>query len=163
VRILTAVRRLDEATTLRGILDALADGAASENLRLAVLLVDQSERGELRVYRHHGCRPAEVPAHMAISSSVAMSQAVVKCQRVAMGAGPTPDPSTPSFLRVAPGRSGLILPLVVDRSAVALVFVEGPADTLQWGDVVEVLVRHGSARLESVTSQRTVEVLTASF
>ncbi len=70
--------------------------------------------------------------------------------------------STPRFLQIAPGRSGLILPLVVDQLAVALVFLDGAADTLKWGDVVEVLVRHGSARLESVTSQRTVEVLTAS-
>ena len=53
-------------------------------------------------------------------------------------------------------------PYVVDQSAVALVFVDGPADTPQWSDVVEVLVRHGSARLESVTSQRTVEALTTS-
>jgi hypothetical protein len=52
---------------------------------------------------------------------------------------------------------------VVDQSAVALVFVEGPADTISWGDVVEVLVRHGSARLETVTSQRTVEALTTAF
>ena len=158
-RILTAVRRLDEATTLRGILDALADGAASENLHVAVLLVD---RGELRIYRHHGFPPADVPSQMAITASVAMSQAVVKCQKVTLEEVRTPDPSTPAFLSIAPGRSGLVMPLVVDQSAVALVFVDGAADTLRWGDAVEVLVRHGSARLESVTSQRTVEVLTAS-
>jgi len=158
-RILTAVRRLDEATSLRGILDALADGAAAEHLRVAVLLVD---RGELRVYRHHGFQPADVPVHIAITSSVAISQAIVKCQRMAIGPVRTSDPSTPAFLRIGPGRSGLILPLVVDQSAVALVFVDGAADTPKWGDVVDVLVRHGSARLESVTSQRTVEVLTAS-
>jgi hypothetical protein len=52
---------------------------------------------------------------------------------------------------------------VVDQFAVALVFVDGPADTINWGDVVEVLVRHGSARLESVTSRRTVEALTAAL
>ena len=164
-RILTTVRRLDEETTLRGILDALADGAASEDLRVALLLVDQRDqrdRGDLRVYRHHGFPPSDVPAHVRITSSVEMSQAVVRCQTVRIGAVGTPDPSKPRFLQIAPGRAGLILPLVVDQLAVALVFLDGAADTLKWGDVVEVLVRHGSARLESVTSQRTVDVLTAS-
>ena len=158
-RILTAVRRLDEATTLRGILDALADAASSEGVRVAVLLVD---RGELRVYRHQGFPPADVPARMAITASVAMSQAVIKCQSVPLSPVRSADSSTPVFLRLAAGRSGLVLPLVVDQSAVALVYVDGQADTPNWGDVVEVLVRHGSARLESVTSQRTVEALTAS-
>ena len=158
-QILTAVRRLDEERTLRGILDALADAAASAGLHVAVLLVD---REELRIYRHHGFAPGDVPRELTVTSSVAISQALVTCRRIAV-AGDRSSDSTPPFLRPRPGRNGLILPLVVDQSAVALVFVEGPADTTNWGDVVEVLVRHGSARLESVTSQRTVEALTASL
>ena len=158
-QILTAVRRLDEEKTLRGILDALVDAAASAGLRVAVLLVDRSE---LRMYRHHGFAPADVGRDVAINSSVALSQALVTCRRIAV-AGDRTSGSTPPFLRPAPGRHGLILPLVVDQSAVALVFVDGPADTINWGDVVEVLVRHGSARLETVTSQRTVEALTTTF
>jgi hypothetical protein len=157
--ILTAVRRLDEEKTLRGILDALADAAASAGLHVAVLLVDRSD---LRVYRHHGFASGDVPQQVAITASVAISQALVTCRRIAV-AGDRASDSTPPFLRPRPGRHGLILPLVVDQSAVALVFVDGPADIINWGDVVEVLVRHGSARLESVTSQRTVEALTASL
>ena len=38
-----AVRRLDGATTLRGILDALAEGAAAETVRVVVLLVDEDQ------------------------------------------------------------------------------------------------------------------------
>jgi hypothetical protein len=158
-RILSAVRRLDEATTLRGILDELAQAAATEHLRVAVLLVD---RGELRVYRHQGFPDADVPKQIAITSSAAVSEAVLRCRVVPLPGRPAPEPLAPAFLRVGPGRSGLILPLVVDQSAVALVFVDGHADTPDWADVVEVLVRHGSSRLESVTSQRTVEALTAS-
>jgi hypothetical protein len=158
-QILGAVRQLDEEKSLRGILDALAEATASAELQTAILLVDQDE---LRVYRHHGFAPADVPRQVSITSSVAMSQALVTCRRIAVAGDRTSD-STPAFLRAGPGRQGLILPLVVDQSAVALVFVSGPADTMRWGDIVEVLVRHGSARLESVTSQRTVEALTASF
>lgn len=166
-RILTAVRRLDEATTLGGILDALADAAALEGLRVAVLLVD---RGRLCVYRHHGFPAGDVPVEVPVTASEALSEAILRCQAVAVDRSRRLDASVAPFLRVAPGRSGLVLPLVVDQSAVALVYSEGadalassraPADTAKWTEVVEVLVRHGSARLESVTSQRTVEALTA--
>ena len=158
-QILTAVRRLDEERTLRGILDALADAAASAGLHVAVLLVDGTE---LRIYRHHGFERGGVPREVGITSSVALAQALATCRRIAVAGDRTSD-ATPAFLRPGPGRHGLILPLVVDQSAVALVFVEGPADIIDWGDVVEVLVRHGSARLETVTSQRTVEALTTVF
>ena len=58
------------------------------------------------------------------------------------------------------------MPLVVGGQVVALVHAEGPdrreADphASAWVEHVEVLVRHSSARLENVTSLRTVEVLT---
>jgi hypothetical protein len=159
VQILTVIRRLDDEKTLGGILDALADAAASAGLHVVVLLVDQSE---LRTYRNHGFGPDDVPQQMAISASVAISQALATCRRIAV-AGDRASDSTAPFLRPRPGRHGLILPLVVDQFAVALVFVDGPADTINWGDMVEVLVRHGSARLESVTSRRTVEALTAAL
>jgi hypothetical protein len=158
-RILAAVRRLDDATTLRGILDALADAAGAEALRVAVLLVD---RGQLRVYRQHGFAAGEVPGGMPVTVSAPVSEAVFRCSVVPVGETRLGAAGRPSFPRVQAGRSGLILPLVVDQSAVALVFVDGAADTPDWSDAVEVLVRHGSARLESVTSQRTVEALTAS-
>src|SRR5688572_5716371 len=57
--VIGAIRRLDGATTLRGILDALAHGAASETVRIAVFLVDG---GTLRSYRHYGYKPEEAPA-----------------------------------------------------------------------------------------------------
>ena len=156
-RILVAVRRLDEATSLGRILDVLTDAAASEGVRVAVMLVDGDD---LTLYRAAGLDGSDVPPRMAIASSAAAEQAVATRQVVALGR--EVEGSTAVF-RVGSGRLGQLFPLVVDQSAVALVFVNGPADMLDWGDIVEVLVRHGSARLESVTSQRTVEALTAPY
>jgi hypothetical protein len=71
-------------------------------------------------------------------------------------------------MRVGPADLGLVTPVVVGQAVVALVYAEGPANAGHepgapvWREQVEVLVRHASSRLESLTSQRTVEVLTHS-
>jgi hypothetical protein len=68
-------------------------------------------------------------------------------------------------MRVATGHLGLLMPIAVAGSVVALVYAEGPDRQADqpgapvWAEQVEVLVRHTAARLENVTSKRTVEVL----
>jgi len=162
-RVVAAVRRLDEATTLRGILDALAEGAAAETVRAAVLLVE----GEwLRSYRHFGFDRASAPEDLRSDASPLLAT-VIDTRAPAPLEPPTArtEKSRPPFLRVLPGRVGLIMPLVVAQQVVAVVFGEGAARQSNepgepvWTEQVEVLVRHASARLENVTSLRTVEVL----
>ncbi|HEX5216069.1 MAG TPA: hypothetical protein VFV98_11450 [Vicinamibacterales bacterium] len=163
-RIVDAVRRLDDATSLRGILEALALGASAEAARAAVLLVD----GEtLRAYKHSGFAPGETPTDLTVAASPMLTAAVHLRQvtRVPSG-GDVPDPLLPAFMRVAAGHVGMIIPLIVGREVVAIVYADGEERRPQhpgapvWTEQVEVLVRHASARLENVTSQRTVEVLT---
>jgi hypothetical protein len=162
-RVVTATRRLDEATSLRGILDALADGAAAEATRLAVLLVDEET---LRAYRHHGFHPGATPVDVPLAASRTLSRAVAERRPMVL---PTVDErEIPALTGArAAGHSGLLLPVVVQRAVVALVYAEGPDHegpedgAPVWREQVEVLVRHASARLENVTSQRTVEVLTS--
>ena len=163
-RVADAVRRLDDATTLRGVLDALADGASAEAARVAVMIVD----GEtLRSYRQYGFPPGVATADLPITASPLLSAAVRMRQVTPVPAAASPDPTAPAFLHVAPGQVGLILPVVVQREAVAVVYADGPdrdgeqAGAPVWTEQVEVLVRHGSSRLENVTSQRTVEALTS--
>jgi hypothetical protein len=162
-RVVGAVRKLDEATTLRGVLDALADGAAAETVRSAVLLVD----GEwLRSYRHHGYDRAAAPEDLRADASMLLAS-VVDSKMTAPLEPPTArtERSRPPFLRVLPGRVGLAMPLVLAQQVVAIVFAEGAARQPHepgepvWTEQVEVLVRHASGRLENVTSSRTVEVL----
>ena len=163
-RVVNAIRHLDDATSLRGVLDALAEGAASEASRVAVLIVEDQT---LRSYRSHGFGPGLAPVDMPVDASPLMASAVALRQTTTvLAAGERPDPRLPAFMRVATGQLGLILPLVLGRQVVAVVYAEGadrqPKETGSpvWTEQVEVLVRHAAARLENVTSQRTVEVLT---
>jgi hypothetical protein len=162
-RVVVAMRRLDDAASLRGILDALADGAAEEASRVAVLLVDQST---LRGYKHHGFAPGVAPAELATSASPLLSSAVnLRQTTVVRPMDDEKGQQTPAFMRVSAGQMGLIIPIVVANAVVALVYADGPdrlgeaPGAAVWNEQVEVLVRHASARLENVTSKRTVEVL----
>ena len=162
-RVIGAVRRLDEATTLRGILDALAEGAASETVRIAVFLVD----GEtLRSYRHYGYESGGAPADIPLDASPLLASVVMFRQPANVAsAAPRAAAHVPAFMQVAAGHAGLAIPLVVATQVVAVVYAEGPERVRSepgepvWAEQVEVLVRHTSARLENVTSLRMVEVL----
>ena len=163
-RVVVAMRRLDDATTLRGILDALAQGGAEEASRLAVMLVEGTT---LRAYRHHGFVPGSAPTDIRLDASALISSAVSLRQTATVS--PTSDDQRalerPAFMRVATGHLGLLMPIAVAGSVVALVYAEGPDRQADqpgapvWAEQVEVLVRHTAARLENVTSKRTVEVL----
>jgi hypothetical protein len=163
-RVVNAVRRLDDATSLRGVLDALAEGAASEASRLAVLLL---EGDTLRSYRHNGFGPGSTPVDLAADAAPILASAIALRQPTTVPpVGERPPAHLPAFMRVGPGQVGLVLPLVLGQQVVALVYAEGPDRQAHetgepvWTEQVEVLVRHAAARLENVTSQRTVEVLT---
>lgn len=164
-RVISAIRRLDEATTLRGILDALAEGASAEADCMAVMLVEEDA---FRSYRHHGFDITRTPIDMPATASPLLTNVITFRQAASVpSAGPHPSADTPPFMRVPDGRIGLAIPLVVGKQVVALVYAEGaeratgePGEPV-WTEQVEVLVRHASARLENVTSLRTVEVLTS--
>lgn len=162
--LLDGVRRLDDATTLRAILEALAEGAAAEATRVAVMLVDGDT---LKSWRQFGFAPGKGPVDLLVAASSLLSGTVTLRQATSVPpTGTTPDPSMPQFLRVPAGHVGLLIPLVVGGHVVAVLFAAGadrkPNDATApgWTQFIEVLVRHASSRLENVTSLRTVEFLT---
>ena len=106
-RVVDAIRRLDDATSLRGILDALALGAAAEAARVAVLVVDDTM---LRSFRHHGFAPGLAPPDMPVTASPVLSGAVLLRQvtTIAPSDG-RPDPHLPAFMRLEPGQTGLFV------------------------------------------------------
>lgn len=162
-KLVGAMRLLDEATSLKGILDVLARGAAGQADRVAVFLVDgQTIRAFAEFGYTAGPRPADVP----VDSYGAVARAVSDRQRTVFSSGlGGPASDVPAFMRSGPGKSGVVVPLTVGGNVVALVFADGPdrhtsSDAAAWTESVEVLVRHAASRLENVTSIRTVEVLT---
>ncbi len=159
-----AMRLLDEAETLRAILDALARGVSAEASRTAVMLVDGTTVRRFADFGYSvGPRPVDVP----VDSFSALARAVTEKQRIALSAAAASfSGDVPAFLRPATGHSGLVIPVVVGGNVVSLVYAEGP-DRLSsphasvWIEAIELLVRHASSRLENVTSRRTVEVLSS--
>jgi hypothetical protein len=165
-KLVGAMRLQDDATSLRGIMDALARGASSEAARVAVLLVDGDTLRSFSDFGYAGtARPADVP----VDSFPALSKTVADRHRLSLApaaGGRIPD--VPAFMRPSTGHAGVVVPVVVAGSVVALVYAEGQerhagsSSGSLWTEHVEVLVRHASSRLENVTSRRTVEVLTSS-
>jgi hypothetical protein len=169
-KLVGSMRMQDEATTLRGIIEALARGSSGEAARVAVLLVD----GEtLRSFVDFGYAGGAKPADVSLDSFPALAKAVADRQRLLLVPNPSHRlPDVPAFMRAMAGNTGLIVPINVGATVVAVLYAEGPerpsgasanaSAASLWTEHVEVLVRHASSRLENVTSRRTVEVLTSS-
>lgn len=163
-KLLGAMRLLDESTSLRAILDALARGAGSEAAAVAVLLIDGDT---LRAFAQFGFSGQRRPADLPADSFPVLVRVVNDRQRVVVPGGEANHKlEIPGFMRPAAGQTAVIIPLQVAGKVVAVLFAEG-ADRLTpdgaasvWTEHVEVLVRHASSRLENITSRRTVEVLT---
>jgi hypothetical protein len=163
-RLLRAVRRLDDATSLTAILEALAKGAVAEAARVAVLVVEPES---FRVWGHFGFADGQEPSDVAVGRVAALSTAVMTQQTSILSAGDGEAAADlPAFMRPPAGQAGLIAPLAVAREVVAVLYAEGAErrseheEAAVWAEEVELLVRHAAARLENVTSERTVAALT---
>jgi len=165
-KLVAALRLQDEAVSLKAILDALARGASGEASRVSVLLVDGQT---LRAFGDYGYTGGARPSDIPIDSYSALSHVATDRQRLVLLAAPGGrQPDVPPFMRAMSGNSGVVVPVIVAASVVALLYAEGPerqpgqTSASIWMEHVEVLVRHASSRLENITSRRTVEVLTSS-
>jgi hypothetical protein len=163
-RLLSAVRRIDEAMTLSAILDALAKGTAAATSRVAVLVV---EADTLKTWARFGFESNDLPAELPIGHSGVLSAAVALRQTSFVPPSvDTRETVIPAFMRVPMGHTGLVTPVVVADEVVAVVYADDVGrgaeqnDPRVWSEEIELLVRHTAARLENVTSERTVEVLT---
>jgi len=163
-RLLGAIRRLDEATSLTGILEALTKGTAAETSRVAVLIVDGDM---LKTWAQSGFADDVAPRSVAIGQSGVLAAAVALRQTSFVPpALEAREPTTPPFMRVPVGHTGLVTPIVVAGEVVAVLYADdldrqaAQEDVPIWTEEVELLARHAALRLENLTSERTVEVLT---
>ena len=75
------------------------------------------------------------------------------------------DLTTPTFMQVPVGHTGLVAPLVVGGDVVAVLYAddvgrqEEQVDSPIWTEEIDLLVRHAALRLENITSIRTAEAL----
>ena len=161
--LLGAVRRIDEAASLSGILEVLAR-ATAETSRVVILLVDGDM---LRSWGHFGFAPGDGPFDVRLGEVGVLAAAVALKQTsfvppVVAGR----ESAGPAFMRVPAGHTGLVVPIVVGREVVAVLYAddvgrrEEQEDAPIWTEEIDLLVRYAALRLENVTSARAFVVLT---
>jgi GAF domain len=160
-RLLESVRGLDGATSLSEVLDALAQAAAREAARAAVVV--------LRNDRIQGWRMSGFGARDSQPKSIDIALAESGVIGLAIGAGRAVTTKDSQSASVGPGfetlpqdRMGLAVPVMVGGRVVAVVYAD--AVTLDgherhvpssWPELIEVLARHAGRCLEALTSQKT--------
>lgn len=165
-RLLRAVTRLDEATSLRAALDALAEAVAEEAPRSAVFVV----RGdEIRTWRTSGLAADAAPPTCPLADAGPLRDAVAHCQPVVVDADALGREPTPPLRSLALGshQAGLVAPVVVDGRSVAVVYADDGETSdrevpASWPEVVQVLARHTARCLESITARRAASARGAS-
>lgn len=161
-RLLGAVRRLDEANSLTAILDTLAKGASAETSRVAILLVDGDT---LKPWSAHGFASGAGPTDIPIGASGVLTATVALKQTSYVKPMIARDFTTPVFMQVPVGHTGLVVPMIVGGDVVAVLYAddvgreEEQVDSPIWTEEIDLLVRHAALRLENLTSARTAEAL----
>ena len=155
-RLLDAIRALDEAPSLTDVFDALADQAARESDRAAVLLV----RGDqLRGWRFVGFGDG-APHAQSFELGLDGTGVIVEAVRSRAPKTASPEHNGFAFAPLPAGRAGLAVPVEVGGHVVAVVYADGAAPEAGtkpsgWPDVLEILARHAGRCLEAVTLTHT--------
>jgi len=160
-RLLEVIRRLDTASSLTDVLGTLADGAAAEAPRVAVLTLHGDR---VRGWRFKGFSPEPDTVDLDLADAGVVGRAV-RAREAAFAEPAAPghsEPAGPPFAALPPDRSGLAMPLVVGGATVAVVYADDVTDVEQpkpaaWPESVEILGRHAAVRLENLTAIRTAQ------
>ena len=161
-RLRAAIRSLDDAGSLSEVLDRLAEHAASEAERAALLVV----RGQ-RLAGWHLSGFAQAPSVArtvdVVPSEATLLQRACETGGVVYEDGDMLDPETaiPTFARDLRVRHAVAVPVTVGGEVVAVLYADatradgndGPAT---WPAALEMLAAHASRNLEARTLQRAV-------
>lgn len=162
-RLADAVRRLDEQTTLSGVLDALADLAAAEAGRAALFV---AAAGGLCVWRVVGldAPAAEEKRVLPASETGVIGQAIDEGRVVPVTGEAGEDTGNgedgpPAFVTLPEDRAGVAVPVLVGGEPLVAVYAdEGPegarSGSARWIQVIEILARHTGSRLEALAAER---------
>jgi chemotaxis protein histidine kinase CheA len=158
-RMLTAFRQLDGCRSLTEILNALADHAATETGRAAVLVVAGSR---LHGWAMRGLPDADPAAiDVPIEPSTVFGLAVAQGVPISTSDAPIGADGNPlSTLLAAPaGRAGLAVPISVGGRIVAILYADDAGDRTPvvpstWPELTEILASHAGRCLEVLTMSR---------
>ena len=160
-RLLESVRGLDGATSLSEVLDALAQAAAREAARAAVVVLrnDRIHGWRMTGFGPRDSQPKSID--LALGDSGVIGLAVAAARAVTTKDSPSASVG-PGFETLPQDRMGLAVPVIVGGRVVAVVYAD--AVTIDgherhvpssWPELIEVLARHAGRCLEALTTQKT--------
>jgi hypothetical protein len=155
------IRALDDAKSLSDTLNALLAAASSHANRAAVLVVRE---GGLRGWAWRGFEGDATAVTLAPAAPGLVVEALRACTTQVTTEASS---SEPPFRPVHEGRAAVAIPLTVDGHVVGVLYGDddGPEPRTvpsAWPELLEVLARHASRCLESVTARRMPDLVRAS-
>jgi hypothetical protein len=158
-RLLEAFHKLDAARSLTEVLNALADHAAAETGRAAVLVVSGSRLHGWVLRGLGNADPAAID--VPIEPYTVFGLALAEGKSVSTAEAPVGADADPlsTLLAAPPGSAGLAIPISVGGRTVAILYADDAGDRepvvpSTWPELVEILARHAGRCLEVLTMAR---------
>lgn len=163
-RLLSSVRRIDAADSIAETLDAVANGVAAEAAR-SMLFVCRG--GDLRAWRVSGFDAAPPSPLVVPLSEAGDLAAVVECGdpvQLHPDAFGRETAAGLAFARLSESQVGLAVPLCVGREVIGVIYADDGEDSERevpgaWPEAVELLARHASRKLESLTAAGAIRLI----
>jgi hypothetical protein len=158
VRFTAAMRLLDDALTLKDVLNTLADCVAGEVERSAVLIVAP---GRLKGWRFSGFGGAAADPRTieVLSTTGGLLGAVVHTKAMIVSLASTPRASAgdlPPFAQATDRRDAAVMPVVLGGTVAAAVYADAPSvgeESPSWVAAVNRLTRYAGLVLEARTAR----------
>jgi transcriptional regulator with GAF, ATPase, and Fis domain len=161
-RLRASIRALDDAPSLSGVLERLAEGAAGEAERVALLITRKGHYVGWRL-AGFGAAPSSPGSIEIAPSEATLLQRACEQGSAVYEDGDLIDADTalPPFAQDQKVRAAVAMPITVGGDAVAVLYADctrtdGVDGRTTWPAALEVLVAHASRGLEARTLQRAV-------
>ena len=158
-RLLASVGALDQAASLGQVLDVLADRAAGEAPRVAVLVVQGTRVCGWRFMGFPNIRDA-LSVDLAVDESGLIGRAIREGRACSGPVGPgAPAGSLPAFAASPDHRATQAVPVRVGGRVTAVVYADEAAQSSErlptsWASAIQILARHAGHCLEVLTALR---------
>ena len=159
-RVVDGVRRLDRASSLTGVLNALAEVAGGEAQRAGVVIVE-GER--IRGWRFVGFDPALTSAEqvdLALVDAGIVGEAAQSAASRSVDADAAAGGGVPAFMTLPSGANAVAVPVMVGGGVSAIVYGDdgGGEPAAGWRESIEILARHAGHCLEGLTAARLAQL-----
>ena len=159
-RVVDGLRRLDRASSLTDLLNALAEVAGGAAQRAGVVIV---EGDRIRGWRFVGFEPTPTSARqvdLALVDAGIVGEAAQSAASRSLVAGTeaAEGGAVPAFMTLPSGAHAVAVPVMVDGAVSAIVYGDdgGGEPAAGWRESIEILARHAGRCLEGLTAARMV-------